>query len=207
MSKLATKAEEKKVKLEHKIKKADFKMHREIEKQFRMKISPDSMVFFYNEAVIQMGFIAFFAVAFPFAPLFSFVTNLLEIKIKLKIMEEYGRRNVAVCASGVGNWLQIIGFISFFAIPINLCVLLYARSPTTETVGAFQDLDEIGIDEQSAMVRWLTTRDAEFWTRANILGLAIIVEHVIIAFKVVIALVIPDVPKSVEKAEMRRPEF
>ena len=182
-------------------------MQREIEKQLQMKQAPDSMVFFYNEAVIQMGFIAFFGIAFPFAPLFSFVTNLLAIKIKLKIMEEYGRRNVAVCASGVGNWLQIIGFISFFAIPINLCILLYARSPKTETVGAFQNLDEIGIDEQSAMVRWLTNRDSEFWTRANILGLAIIVEHAIIALKVVIALVIPDVPSAVKHAELRRPVF
>ena len=90
-----------------------------------------------------MGFIAFFAVAFPFAPLFSFLTNLLEIMIKLRFMEEYGRRNISYCASGIGNWMSIVSFISFFAIPINLCILLFARSPSNEEPGAFQDQDEI----------------------------------------------------------------
>ena len=62
---------------------ADLKMHFEIEKQIAMKPAMESLVPFYNEAVIQLGFVAFFAVSFPFAPLFSFVTNLLEIRIKL----------------------------------------------------------------------------------------------------------------------------
>ena len=76
-----------------------------------------------------MGFIAFFAVVFPFAPLFSFLTNLLEIKIKLSEMSEYGRRSIATGSGGIGNWQDIVGFISFVAIPINLCILLFARSP------------------------------------------------------------------------------
>ena len=41
----------------------------------RMKPAAKTLVFYYNEAVIQLGFIAFFATAFPFAPLFSFLTN------------------------------------------------------------------------------------------------------------------------------------
>ena len=61
----------------------DLKMHCEIEKQLMMAPAKKTLVFYYNEAVIQLGFVAFFAVAFPFAPLFSFLTNLLEIKIKL----------------------------------------------------------------------------------------------------------------------------
>lgn len=108
-------------------------------------------MFFYNEAVIQMGFIAFFAVAFPFAPLFSFLTNLLEIKIKLNVMSEYGRRSMALASNGIGNWRSVVGFISFFAIPINLCILLFARTPADRKVGAFQDLDELENEEQSAM--------------------------------------------------------
>ena len=62
---------------------ADLKMHCEIEKQLEMAPAEKTLVFFYSEAVIQLGFIAFFATAFPFAPLFSFFTNLLEIMIKL----------------------------------------------------------------------------------------------------------------------------
>ncbi len=90
-----------------------------------------------------MGFIAFFAVSFPFAPLFSFMTNLISISIKLKISGEYGRRQIAEGGSGVGNWMKIMSFVSYFAIPINLSILLFARSPRNENVGFEQDLDEI----------------------------------------------------------------
>ena len=58
-----------------------------------MKPAQTTLVYAYNEAVIQMGFISFFAVSFPFAPIFSFFTNLLSIKLKLKLMTKYGRRN------------------------------------------------------------------------------------------------------------------
>ena len=81
----------------------DLKMHKRIIAQSCMTNLPSTLVFYYNEAVIQMGFIAFFAVSFPFAPLFSFLTNLLEIKIKLDIMERYGKRNHAEQSSGIGN--------------------------------------------------------------------------------------------------------
>jgi hypothetical protein len=70
-------------------------MHLNIEKQVSMQQPPNTLVFFYNEAVTQMGFIAFFAVSFPLAPLFSFLTNLLEIKIKLSTMAFYGRRGIS----------------------------------------------------------------------------------------------------------------
>ena len=57
------------------------------------------------------------------------------------------------------------------------------------------------------MTQWLMNRESGFWTRTNILILAVGIEHVIIALKVVIALAIPDVPKHVKEAERRRPAF
>ena len=89
-----------------------------------------------------MGFMAFFAVAFPLAPLFSFFTNLLDIKMKLSTMANYGKRTTALGANGIGNWQQIMSFISFTAIPVNLCVLLYAREPNFE-IGALENFDHL----------------------------------------------------------------
>lgn len=43
-----------------------------------------------------------------------------------------------------------------------------------------------------------------FWTRTNIIMLAIVIEHIVIGLKVVIAIVIPDVPKNVKDSEKRR---
>ena len=112
------------------VEEADLKMHCEIEKQLMMKPAPETLVFFYNEAIIQLGFIAFFAVSFPFAPLMSFFTNLLEILIKLQNMANIGKRNKAECTGGIGNWMDIMGFISYFAIPMNIAILLFTRFPT-----------------------------------------------------------------------------
>ena len=100
-----------------------------------MKPAAASLVGYYNEAMIQLGFIAFFATAFPFAPLFSFLTNLLEMRIKLNHISKYGRRNLAECTSGIGNWQQIMGFVSYFAIPMNVIILLFCRFPKQQ-VGA-----------------------------------------------------------------------
>ena len=88
--------------------------------------------------------------AFPFAPLFSFLTNLLEIAIKLQHLTKYGRRNVAHGTSGIGNWMYIMGFVSYIAIPINVIILLLVRFPKVQ-VGASQDLDALDFDEKSVL--------------------------------------------------------
>ena len=90
---------------------------------------PKTLVYYYNEAIIQMGFVALFAVVFPIAPLFSFLTNLLQIKLKLKLMTKYGRRGIAEESNGIGNWSSVTEFISVIAVPINMCILIYARNP------------------------------------------------------------------------------
>lgn len=129
---------------------------------------------------------------------------MLEIVIKLNLMADYGRRNVALCSNGIGNWNSIMNFISLFAIPINMCVILFARSPPTK-VGFNQDLDTIPLEEQSAMTQFLMQREP-FWTRTNIVLLAVGVEHMVIGLKIVLAILIPDVPGHVQRSEDRRPE-
>jgi hypothetical protein len=53
------------------------------EAQFNMKEEKDVLVFYYNESMVQFGYIVLFSQVFTLAPLFSLITNLLEIKIKL----------------------------------------------------------------------------------------------------------------------------
>lgn len=59
-------------------------------------------------------------------------------------------------------------------------------------------------EEESILVQYLTKRNPEFWDRTNILLFAFAVEHIIIALKIVIALLIPDVPFKVRQDELRR---
>ena len=123
--------------------------------------------------------------------------------IKLQHMGKYGRRNVAECSSGIGNWMSIMSFISYFAIPINLLVLLICRYPNVQ-VGATQNMDMLDVEEKSYLVRYLEHRDPVFWSLRNIFGLCILVEHLIIGIKIIIALIIPDVPSKVTEDEFRR---
>ena len=182
---------------------ADLRMHLKVEKQLRMKPAANSLVPYYNEAVIQMGFVAFFATSFPFAPLFSFLTNLLEIKIKLQYMSAIGRRNIAHNASGIGNWMPIMSFIAYFAIPCNTLILLICRFPSVP-VGWNQDLDALELSEKSVLVQYLENKDPNYWNRANIFFFAICIEHLVIGLKIVIALIIPDVPYKVQEDEFKR---
>lgn len=168
-----------------------------------MQAPTGTLVYYYNEAIIQLGFIAFFATAFPFAPLFSFLTNLLEIAIKMQHMSKYGRRNFAQGTGGIGSWNEIMGFISYVAIPINLIVLLICRFPE-DRVGYFQDLDTLKESEESVIMRWFMKKDPEYWNRANVILFCIMMEHLVIAIKIIIAKIIPDMPESVKIDETRR---
>ena len=165
-----------------------------------MNPATQTLVFYYNEAIIQLGFVAFFATAFPFAPLFSFLTNLLEIAIKMQHISKYGRRNFAQGTSGIGNWNSIMSFVSYVAIPINVLILLLCRFPK-EMVGAFQDLDQLEPSEQSVIIQYLRSKNETFWNRANIILFCIFIEHVVIGIKIIMAGVIPDLPAEVQNDE------
>lgn len=133
---------------------------------------------------------------FPLAPIFSFLTNLLEIKIKLNRMSHYSRRFQAQGASGIGNWTGVMELISMVAIPINLAIMLFT------TTGK----DEEGNFDQSATVDFLLERKTGRTTFEVVL-IMIGIEHLLLGIKVVMASLIPDVPKEVVADERRRPKI
>lgn len=123
--------------------------------------------------------------------------------IKLQHLAKYGRRNIAESTSGIGNWMQIMSVVAYLSVPINLIILLVARFPTV-VVGAAQKEEELLFEEKSSLVQYFEKRDPEFWTYQNIVIAAVIVEHVIIAIKILVGIVIPDVPQEVIDAERAR---
>ena len=116
---------------------------------------------------------------------------------------ELGKRDMAKCSAGIGNWMPIMNFISFFAIPINMGLLIFARNPKIDP-GYDQDVEAIDQSEQSAITDYLMSNSDKRWTRFNIVMLVVGVEHAIIGLKLVIAVLIPDVPARVKKAEEKR---
>ena len=96
-----------------------------------------------------------------------------------------------------------MGFVSYIAIPINVLTLLFCRFPG-QLVGITQDLDALEFKQESPMVQYFWLKDHQFWNRANITLICILLEHVIIGLKIVVAGIIPDVPTKVHLAEQRR---
>jgi hypothetical protein len=168
----------------------ELKLQMFCEEQLVMKTEKgEQFVWYYDEAFKQLGFIAFFAFVFPAAPLFSFITNFLEIRIKLQSMKSYSKRRISEGAKGIGSWLGIMELISMICIPVNVAMVFWLGYK----------------GEKSVFVKFLEGRDVAreaegldpIWTNVNMLLLLIFMEHVILFLKAAVAALIPDVPESV----------
>ncbi|CAF1281709.1 unnamed protein product [Adineta steineri] len=66
----------------------------------------------YLEIILQFGFVTFFCLAFPLAPLFALINNIFEIRIDaLKVVKEF-RRPMARRAMGIGTWNSILNIMA-----------------------------------------------------------------------------------------------
>ena len=174
----------------------EIRMQQHMEEQLVMTPQAESLIYFYNEAIIQLGFIVFFACVFPLAPLFSFLTNLLEIKIKLNRMSMFSRRFIAQGASGIGSWTGVMELISMVSIPINVAILLFTA----------KGKDEDGVMTTSATVQYFLDRE-EGRTKFDVVLIMIAIEHLLLAVKIIAAQLIPDVPAEVIVDERKRPKI
>lgn len=81
-------------------------------------------LYFFNK-VIQYGFITLFVVAFPLAPLFAFLNNILEIRIDaFKVLTQL-KRPLPKKAQDIGIWLPILNTISKLAVITNVSFYLF----------------------------------------------------------------------------------
>ena len=115
-------------------------------------------------------------------------------------MSRINKRFVAVGASGIGEYTFIMEFISLVAIPINIAIVLFARSPSV-VFGAEQV--DIPINERPAIVQYLVNQDCG-WNMEKIILSLVGIEHLVILLKTSLAAIIPDLPEEVAEDEFRR---
>lgn len=75
------------------------------------------MIYF---TVIQYGFVTIFVAAFPLAPFFAWLNNVIEIRLDAHKFVTVFRRPVAERAQDIGAWFYLLRFIT------NLCVVTNA---------------------------------------------------------------------------------
>lgn len=94
------------------------------EQDYDLASPPDRPLFDeYLEMVIQYGFVTIFVAAFPLAPLFALINNVLEVRLDAyKFVTQY-RRPVAQRAQDIGVWYGILKGITFIAVLTNAFII------------------------------------------------------------------------------------
>lgn len=101
----------------------------------------------YLEMVIQYGFITIFVSAFPLAPFFALLNNILEVRLDAYKYTTQIRRPLAQKVKSIGAWLGILQTITYIAVVSNAVIIAhtsefiprllyqYKYSPTTTQAG------------------------------------------------------------------------
>ena len=86
-------------------------------------------------SVIQFGFVTMFVAAFPLAPFFALINNILELRIDAINFVVNFRRPVAERSQGIGVWFGILRTMSWFAVLVNSFVIAFTSEfiPRYET--------------------------------------------------------------------------
>ena len=108
--------------------------------------------------VIQYGFVTIFVAAFPLAPFFAWVNNVIEIRLDAHKFVQVFRRPLAEKAQDIGIWYHLLRFVT------NLCVVTNALliAVTSQFIDrelfnrAYKDDPEYNNDTGS-YVRWATS--------------------------------------------------
>ncbi|GIX71860.1 anoctamin-1 [Caerostris extrusa] len=83
------------------------------------------LFFEYLEMILQFGFVTIFVAAFPLAPLFALLNNILEIRLDAhKLVCSY-RRPVGVRVQNIGIWYRILDSIGKLSVLTNGIIIAF----------------------------------------------------------------------------------
>lgn len=124
----------------------------------------------YDELVAQFGYVVLFVMAFPLAPFFALMNNLLEFQVDIHKLLILFRRPLPAGAMNIGAWYSKFEALSWMCIVTNVALIFFtARS---------QDFD---FDSYILFVYYLA------------------IEHCLFAVKLFAAYIIPDTPLDIQE--------
>lgn len=82
----------------------------------------------YLEMMVQFGFVSLFVAAFPLAPLFALLNNIIELRSDANKFVTQFRRNSPTRAPNIGIWYDVLHGISRFAILVNAFLIAFTSS-------------------------------------------------------------------------------
>lgn len=154
-----------------------------------LRLAPYSLGDDYMEMLVQYGYVTMFVVVFPLGPLLALLNNVVEQKVDMFKLS-VSRRPQCSDRSGIGAWLGCLEFINVVSVITN-CFYLCMVS------------DHLGMIIPSAYQEQLTGS-----TGGRFIAM-VLLEHVMLAMKFLLAYLIPDVPMWVleRQAELKMAEM
>jgi len=69
-----------------------------------------------------------FSASFPLAPLIALIAGIIELRVDGYKLTDIVRRPLPSGSSGIGNWLQILRFLSFVGIFTNATIIVFTST-------------------------------------------------------------------------------
>jgi anoctamin-1 len=79
----------------------------------------------YLEMIIQYGFVTIFVAAFPLAPFFALINNIIEVRLDAKKLLAYYRRPIFSRVKNIGVWYRILDCISKLSVITNGFIIAF----------------------------------------------------------------------------------
>lgn len=134
----------------------------------------------YANTVIQIGYVSFFSVAFPLAPLLAMINNLIVIRAGAHKLCCVTQRPLSRKSGGIGIWLDVLKAMSLISVLTN-CAL-------------------VGLTSQQLNV-WFPNL-----TRTDKMLLTFVFEHCLLALVLVIKLCTHSTPRAIRQ-QLRRDKW
>ncbi|XP_046544357.1 anoctamin-4-like isoform X4 [Haliotis rubra] len=117
------------------------------EEDYNLSTMPDLGLFDeYLEMVIQYGFVTIFVAAFPLAPLFALLNNVIEVRLDAYKFVTQWRRPLAARAQDIGVWFGILRGISTVAVASNACIIAFTSEFIPKLVYRFAYGNDTSLD-------------------------------------------------------------
>lgn len=94
----------------------------------------DGTYYDYLEILNQMGYVCFFSVSFPLAPLLAFINNVIEIQVDKTKLIKFKRRPIPIGAETLGIWKTIFMFTTTVGMFVSLGILMVTERAWDEKV-------------------------------------------------------------------------
>jgi len=138
----------------------------------------------YAEMVIQSGFVTLFAVAFPLAPFLCLCNNLIERKTDGLKLIKLTKKPKYQAAAGIGSFVSVFQMVSLACVVTNMLIMLVSSSALCDWV-----ICEEGVELHAGHED--ITLNKKFFV-------CVVVEHILIIFKLILRMSIPDTTADVK---------